>query len=125
MTPDKPSRRGRQAGSRRTMSAGVGTLLITVGAVLVFALTTASPSWFNLRVVGIILILAGVLGLAIPGVARARGARLRRWVEPMLPASDDESRADLEKDLIRRPGPNGDRPTLADAILRHEHDPPI
>jgi hypothetical protein len=107
------------------MSVGMGTLLITVGAILLFALTAQSPSWLNLRVVGVILILAGVLGLVIPGVTRARAARFRRWVEPMLPASDDESPADLEKDLIRRPGPNGDSPTLADAILRREHDPPI
>ncbi len=107
------------------MSVGLGTLLITVGAILLFALTAESLSWLNLRVVGVILILAGVLGLVIPGVARARGARLRRWVEPMLPTSNGESPADLEKDLIRRPGPNSDSPTLADAILRREHDPPI
>jgi hypothetical protein len=103
----------------------MGTLLITVGAILLFALTAESPSWLNLRVVGVILILAGILGLVIPGVARARGARFRRWVEPILPTSDGESPADLEKDLIRRPGPNSDSPTLADAILRREHDPPI
>jgi hypothetical protein len=125
MVTDKPRRRGRQAGGKRTMSVGMGTLLITVGAILLFALTAESPSWLNLRIVGVILILAGVLGLVIPGVARARGTRFRRWVEPMLPASDGESPADLEKDLIRRPGPNGDSPTLADAILRLEHDPPI
>jgi len=124
MVPDKPRRRRQQAGGRRTMSVGVGTFLITVGAILLFALTAESPSWLNLRVVGVILILAGVLGLAIPGVARARGARFRRWVEPMLP-EPDQSPADLEKDLIRRPGANGDSPTLADAMLSHEHDPPI
>jgi hypothetical protein len=123
--PDKPRRRGRQAGGRRTMSVGVGTLLITVGAILLFALTAGSPHWLNLRVVGAIMILAGVLGLAIPGVARAREARFRRWVEPMLPEPGHESPAHLEKDLIRRPGPNGDRPTLADRILSREHDPPI
>jgi hypothetical protein len=125
MTTDKPRRRGRQAGGKRTMSIGLGTLLITVGAILLFALTAKSPSWLNLRVVGVILLLAGILGLVIPGVSRARSARLRRWVEPMLPASNGKSPADLEKDLIRRPGPNGDSPTLADAILRREHDPPI
>jgi len=103
----------------------MGTLLITVGAILLFALTAESPSWLNLRVVGVILILAGVLGLAIPGVARARGARFRRWVVPMLSEPDDESSADREKDLIRRPGPDDDSPTLADAILGSEHDPPI
>jgi hypothetical protein len=42
----------------------------------------------------------------------------------MLP-EPDQSPADLEKDLIRRPGANGDSPTLADAFLSHEHDPPI
>jgi hypothetical protein len=107
------------------MSVGMGTLLITVGAILLFALTAESPRWHNVRVGGVILILAGVLGLAIPGVAGVRGTRFRRWVEPMLPEPDNESPADLDKDLIRRPGPNGDSPTLADAILRREHDPPI
>jgi hypothetical protein len=43
----------------------------------------------------------------------------------MLPESDNEAPADPHNDLIRRPGVNRDRPTLADAILRHEHDPPI
>jgi hypothetical protein len=125
MAPGKPGRRERQVVARRTMSVGIGTLLITVGAILVFALTAESPAWLNLRVVGVILILAGVLGLAIPGVAHARGARFRRWVEPMLPEPDNESPADLDTDLIRRPHRNGDSPTLADAILRREHDPPI
>jgi len=125
MVPDKPVRRRRQAGGRRTMSVGMGTLLITVGAILLFALTAESPRWLNLRVVGVTLILAGVPGLAIPGVARARGARFRRWVEPMLPERDNESPADLDKVLIRKSGRNGDSPTLADAILRREHDPPI
>ena len=54
------------------MSVGLGTLLITVGAILLFALTAESPSWLDLRVVGVILILAGILGLVIPGVARGR-----------------------------------------------------
>jgi hypothetical protein len=107
------------------MTVGVGTLLITLGAIFTFALTTASPSWLNLRAVGVILILAGVLGLAIPGVTRARSARSRRRVEPMLPESGDESPVDLEKDLIRKPSSNGDRPTLADATLSREHNPPI
>jgi hypothetical protein len=125
IVPDKPGRRGRQAGGGRTIGVGMGTFLITVGAILLFALTAESPSWLNLRVVGVILILAGVLGLVIAGVARARGTRFRRWVEPMLPESDGDSPADLEKDLIRRPGTNGYSPALADAILRREHDPPI
>jgi hypothetical protein len=125
MVPDKPGRRGRQAAGRRTMSVGVGTLLITVGAILLFALTAESPSWLNLRVVGVILILAGVLGLAIPGVARARDTRFRRWVEPMLTEVDDESGADLDTDLVRRHGVNGYKPTLADVILSREHEGPI
>jgi hypothetical protein len=107
------------------MSVGAATLLITVGAILLFAVTSESPSWLNLRVVGAILILAGVLGLAIPGVARTRGARFRRWVEPMLTEPDNESGAAPETNLVRRPGANGDSPTLADVILSHEHDPPI
>jgi hypothetical protein len=40
------------------MTVGMGTLLVTVGAILAFALPATSPSWLNLRVAGVILILA-------------------------------------------------------------------
>ena len=41
----------------------------------------------------------------IPGATRARGARFRRWVKPMLPKPGNESPVYLDNGLIRRPGP--------------------
>ena len=103
------------------MNAGAAIFLMTVGAILLFALTPdASPRWINLRVVGVILILAGVLGLL---VRRSPGNGLRRWIVPMLPASEEPEAG--EADLIRRPGDPRDHPTLADELLGTEHDPPV
>ena len=107
------------------MSTGVGLLLIAVGAILLFALKVGSPHWLNLRVLGLIMILAGVLGLALPRMAGASGSRLRRWVVPMQARARDEPPAAGQSDLIRRPGVHGDSPTLSDEILGYEHDPPI
>ncbi len=104
------------------MSVTAGTILIVVGAILLFALTGGSPHWLNLQIVGIILILTGVLGLSIPRLARSRGDWLRRWVVPMVGPRDHVRQHPGE--LIRTPGPD-DPPTLADDLLRHEHDPPI
>jgi len=52
---------------RRVISAGTGILLIAIGTVLRFALTVDSPHVLNLHTVGVILILAGVVGLVLPG----------------------------------------------------------
>jgi hypothetical protein len=70
------------------MSTSMGILIIAVGAILRFALKGGSPHGLNVHVVGVILILAGVLGLLLPGSARARVSRrwLRtRWDSPGEP----------------------------------------
>jgi hypothetical protein len=83
-TPPEPSQSTRpRAGRSRAMSIGAGISLITVGAILRFALAGGSPHGLNVHAVGVILILAGALGLLIPRVAsRAPRDRLRRWVQP-------------------------------------------
>jgi len=53
------------AGGRRVMSTGFAIMLIAVGAVLRFAVATTSTHGLNLHVVGVILMLAGVLGLLL------------------------------------------------------------
>jgi hypothetical protein len=53
------------AGGRRVMSTGAGITLIAVGAILRFALAPGSPHGVNVHVVGVVLILAGVLGLLL------------------------------------------------------------
>jgi hypothetical protein len=52
--------------------------LIVIGAVLRFALTARSPHGLNVHVVGVILILAGVLGLILPFLAWLPRDRRRR-----------------------------------------------
>ena len=66
------------------MGTGTGIFLITVGAILRFALPGGSPHGLNLHIVGVILILAGILGLLLPPLARGplKPDRLRRWVVP-------------------------------------------
>jgi hypothetical protein len=105
------------------MSPGTAIFLITVGAILMFALTaSASPSWIDLHVVGLILMLAGVLGLVLPRFTRPPDSGLRRWVVPMLPPAGG-SRPGGQA-LVRRPGVDDAQPTLADELLRDEDDPP-
>ncbi len=73
------------------MRTGTGIFLITAGAVLQFALAGDSPHGLNVHIVGVILILAGALGLLLPQVARAAPRdRLRRWVRPDQPRAYDE-----------------------------------
>jgi hypothetical protein len=73
------------------MRTGTGIFLITAGAILRFALAGGSPHGLNIHIVGVILILAGALGLLLPQVARAAPRdRLRRWVRPGQPTAYDE-----------------------------------
>jgi hypothetical protein len=67
------------------MSYGVCIALIVAGAVLRFALTARSPHGLNVQVVGVILILAGVLGLILPFLPRLPRDRRRRPAPPGLP----------------------------------------
>ncbi len=115
------------------MSTGMGIALITVGAVLRFALSAGSPHGLNVHMVGVILILAGALGLLLPRLARASRDRLRRWVYPARPRADDKPptaedpgvhnyRPISSEDLFSYQGD----PTPADDLLHtDEHDPPL
>jgi hypothetical protein len=86
IAPGQPGdQRGERPPARRpAMRTGTGIFLITVGAILLFALRSGSPHWLNLQIVGMILILAGGLGLLLPRLARSGrdGDWLRRWVRP-------------------------------------------
>jgi hypothetical protein len=42
---------------------------IAVGAIMIFALRADSPHWINLQITGVVLVLAGVLGIALPPMA--------------------------------------------------------
>jgi hypothetical protein len=121
---------------RRAIGPGLGITLIVVGAVLLFALTAGSPPWLNLRIVGVILILAGAFGMALPRLGRRRPSRsnypdrLSRWVLPgQFPARGESPGPDGDHDpgepLLIRELSAEDPPTLADDVLALEHDPPL
>jgi hypothetical protein len=103
------------AGARRGMRTGTGIFLITAGAVLRFALAAGSPHGLNLHIAGVILILAGLLGLLLPPLARGplKPDRLRRWVRPGQPDAYDQAPTGVE------PGVYDDRPALV-----HDRDVP-
>ena len=65
------------------MKTGMGLVLIGVGAILAFAVTT-NTSVFNLHTAGYVIMIIGILGLAIPRrgygwVGRRLMVRQARW----------------------------------------------
>jgi hypothetical protein len=107
------------AGGRRAMRPGTGIFLITAGAILRFALSGGSPHGLNVHMVGVILILAGGLGLLLPRVTRAApGDRLRRWVRPNQPGAYD-------KPPRTGQGADGNRPALVQDHSMHDERPPL
>src|SRR5512140_1186354 len=104
------------AGARRGMRTGTGIFLITAGAVLRFALAAGSPHGLNVHIVGVILMLAGLLGLLLPPLAQGplKPDRLRRWVRPGQPDAYDQAPTGVDAGVLRRspgagPGPRRPR----------------
>ena len=97
------------------MRTGTGIFLITAGAVLRFALAAGSPHGLNLHIAGVILMLAGLLGLLLPPLARGplKQDRLRRWVRPGQPDAYDQAPTGVDA------GVYDDRPALV-----HDRDVP-
>jgi len=65
------------------MKTGMGLVLIGIGAILAFAVTTNTPV-FNLHTAGYVLMIIGVFGLAVPRrgygwVGRRLFVRQARW----------------------------------------------
>ena len=58
------------AARRRVMSTGMIIFLIAAGAILRFAVAPGSPLGLNVHVVGVVLMLAGVLGLLLSLLVR-------------------------------------------------------
>jgi hypothetical protein len=106
-------------GGRRSMRPGTGIFLITAGAILRFALSAGSPHGLNVHIVGVILILAGGLGLLLPRVTLAAPSdRLRRWVRP------DQPRA-YDKPPRTGQGADGKRPTMVQDHGGYDERPPL
>ncbi len=127
---------GRQAGpgAPRALSPRAGIFLLVVGAILLFAVTASSPSWLNWRIVGVVLVVSGILGLALPQRGRTGSSdypdRMSRWVLPgQFPSPDDQvtgrNGQDLRGSLLVREISEEDPPTLADDVLSLEDDPPL
>jgi hypothetical protein len=97
------------------MGTRTGILLITIGAVLRFAMAAGSPHGLNVHIVGVILILAGLVGLLLPPLARGplKPDRLRRWVRPGQPRAYDQAPTGVDA------GVYDDRPALV-----HDRDVP-
>jgi hypothetical protein len=126
-----------ETGNRRALSIGLCIFLITLGAVLRFAVRAGTTLGLNLHVVGLILILSGLLGLILPrltGIPTYRD-KMRRWVIPKGSArygagpgggfgDDGYGVADGEP-MIEESGLDTDDPTLADEVLSFEKDPPL
>ena len=104
------------------MSNGMCIALIVAGAVLRFALTARFPHGLNVHVVGVILILAGVLGLILSFLTGLPRDRRRRPTPPdhrpaYVPTPDAESRLGYDvpapapdnRHLVR-PGPASQAP---------------
>jgi hypothetical protein len=66
----------------RAMRSGTGIFLIAAGAVLRFAIASGSPHGLNVHVVGVVLILAGILGLLLTRAGPLNRRRLTRLRSP-------------------------------------------
>ena len=122
---------GSSAG-RRALSTGRCIFLLSIGAILSFAVPGGSHLGLNLHVVGVVVICAGLLGMILPrlpGVPVMKD-RLRRWVVPSgskgygesPEASYQEGEDDeqpMAEDVSAEPG----RRTLADDLLDAEDGP--
>jgi hypothetical protein len=64
------------------MSTGAALTLIAVGAILRFALAANSTHGLNVHIVGLVLFLAGVLGLVLSLLVRTSQRRPRRLLRP-------------------------------------------
>jgi hypothetical protein len=74
------------------MRTGTGIFLIAAGAVLRFAIASGSPHGLNVHVVGVVLILAGILGLLLSLLTRGGPLSRRRLIRSRSPGGYEPSR---------------------------------
>jgi hypothetical protein len=73
------------------MRTGTGIFLIAAGAVLRFAIAAGSPHGLNVHVVGVVLILAGILGLLLSLLTRGGSLNRRRLTRSRFPGGYEPS----------------------------------
>lgn len=78
------------------MSIAVGIAFIVVGAIFKFALTSGKIAGFNLQAVGVILIIAGVVGMLLPMLIRNRSRFSRPITRSRQDVADERSRTLVE-----------------------------
>jgi hypothetical protein len=78
------------------MSIAAGIALIVLGAIFKFALTSGTIGGLNLHTVGVILILAGVVGILLPMVRRNRSRFSRPMTRSRQDVADERSRTVVE-----------------------------
>jgi hypothetical protein len=103
------------AGGRRVMGTGTGVTLIAAGAILRFALAPGSPHGVNVHVVGVVLILAGILGLLLSLLVRGPLSRRRN-----RPAGYDRAAPPLGQQQRDYPG----QPPAAGEPRVYQDQPP-
>jgi hypothetical protein len=112
------------------MKKATGLTLIAIGAIFTFAVT-ASPSFLNLQVAGVIIMATGVAGLFLPKPSQGwlrRRTVLRRGARGPVVRRVDEERYPpyVMLNPAADPGPsNGRQPgdlTAADAVEPEERD---
>lgn len=103
------------AGSRRVMSTGVSVTLIAAGAILRFAVATTSTHGLNIHIVGVILILAGVLGLLLSLLVWGPLSHRRN-----RPAGYDHAAPTFTRERFSR-----DQPPSSDDRRVYQDQPPV
>src|SRR5579859_5482400 len=78
------------------MSIAFGIALIVVGAILTFALKSGHLGNLDLHVVGVILMLAGVIGMLLPVLIRNRSRFSRPAIRSPQDVPDDGARTIVE-----------------------------
>ena len=74
------------------MKIGAALVLLAVGAILRFAITTTATHGINVRTIGDILMVVGVLGLVLSVLVWAPWSRRRQAPYPGSPPVDDADR---------------------------------
>lgn len=78
------------------MSIAAGIALIVVGAILTFALKGGHIGDLDLHVVGVILMLAGIIGILLPRLLRNRSRFYRPATRSRRDVMEDETRTVVE-----------------------------
>jgi hypothetical protein len=104
------------------MSLGVGIFLIAAGAVLRFAIATTSTHGLNIHAVGVILMLAGVIGLVLSLLVWGWLNRRRNRAVAYSPPATYSRRA---RTLVRRRTVYQDDQPVAGGQVVYQDEPPV